>query len=70
MISRENQYFVLPITLAIFLLVVPKVFLSWNSKIKARDDIGMDIANYENIFHCFNPKMNTIAMAWVMGCMK
>ena len=70
MISPDDQYLVLPAVFLILLVIVPRLFLAWNSKIKMKDESGMEIANYFSIFKCFTPKMNTISCAWAMGCMK
>lgn len=69
MISSENQYLVLPAIFLILLVIVPRLFLAWNSKIKMKDESGMEINNYWSIFGCFTPKMNTISCAWAMGSM-
>ena len=36
-INNENQYFVLPVVFLILLVVVPKVFLAWNSRLEMKD---------------------------------
>ena len=69
MIDAQHQYLVLPVILLILLFAVPKVFLVWNGKLKMKDESGMEIKTYSNIFPCFTPKMNTISCCLVMGAM-
>lgn len=35
LISKENQFIILPIVFAIMLLVVPMIFINWTKKLKA-----------------------------------
>lgn len=70
MIDRDTQYIVLPAILLIFLVVVPRLFLAWNSKIRVKDESGMEISNYLLIWNLFHPKMNSLSLCLAMGCMR
>ena len=52
------------------LVIIPRMFLAWSSKIKSKDESGMDIASYWNLFPCFHLKMKPLGCAWAMASMK
>lgn len=58
LISKENQFIILPIVFALLLVVVPMIFINWTNNLKSKQKVGLDIANYPLIHQFFEPNFN------------
>lgn len=50
LIKKDYQIYVMTMTLVLFVLVVPRLFLGWNTKLQSKDVRGVYIDNYEHLF--------------------
>ena len=53
LVEPSNQVYVIVAMFSILLLVIPKLFLSWNSKFQTKDGRGVLVANYYLLYRMF-----------------
>lgn len=41
-------------TFIVFIIIIPKLFLNWNVKLQAKDERGVLVDNYENMFYALS----------------
>lgn len=50
LIQKDNQIIVLCWTFVMMILILPRLFLKWNFKMQAKDERGISVENYENMY--------------------
>ncbi len=51
-IEAEYKWYVLPLVLSIFLVVIPCFFLQWSNRSRGVDSNGISVRSYNNLFRC------------------
>lgn len=69
MMKQGNQYILIPIFI-LLLVVIPKTFINWSSRIRPQDSAGNLIANYPIMHQFFSPRFSIMNAPIMMGCMK
>jgi preprotein translocase subunit Sec63 len=57
-IEVEYKWYVLPVVLAIFLIVVPCFILSWSNRNRSLDSNGISVRGYRTLFQCMETAAN------------
>lgn len=58
------------LTLALMLVVVPKVLMNWNFKLQAKDDRGVVVDNYEVMHRYLQHELNQEAIDHMVVSLK
>ena len=69
MVKSENQAILLPIFI-IILVIIPRSFIVWSSRLKPVDNTGNLIANYPVFHKFFTPRFTLLNCPILMGHMK
>jgi preprotein translocase subunit Sec63 len=51
-IEAEYKWYVLPLVLSIFLVVIPCFFLQWSNRSRGVDSNGISVRSYNDLFRC------------------
>lgn len=70
LISKENQFIILPIVFIIFLVLIPMIFINWTKGLKAIDAIGLDKSNYPALYPFYRPDFNATFGFYLVAALK
>lgn len=69
-IEVEYKWYVLPLVLSIFLLIVPAFIVKWSNKNSATDPNGVSIQSYKTLFKCLDTPLTKYSGICLLACYK
>ncbi len=69
-IDVEYKWWVLPIVLSIFLILIPYGFIKWVAFSKTIDTSGISVSNYSALFRILENKTNKYTIIYLLACYK
>lgn len=70
MVEVGNQYIILVPIFLFLLVIIPRMFIGWSSKIRPVDENGILMINYPMLYSFMTPHLKLMSCPLIIGCMR